>query len=242
MEKVFIGIPILNRVDLLERCIAAIDYPADIFIVNNNTVDAQFDLQLEDLARRWRLTVLPQSRNLGISASFNLLLRTAFDRGHDSLFIGANDVFLNPGSLSAAIEFPKSDDVAIYCLHALNFFFTNRSAVEAVGWWDENFYPAYEEDIDYVYRCRLAGKRLVDVPSAGGEHVGSATIHSNPDYLAQNYVTHCQFNRDYYLRKWGGHGGEERFQSPFDYPSYDYRWWPEPDSSIADRDWDRASR
>ena len=46
----FIGIPILNRLDLLERCLACIDLPAELVIINNNSVDGTFGRELHALA------------------------------------------------------------------------------------------------------------------------------------------------------------------------------------------------
>ena len=237
-QPVFLGIPILNRLDLLERCLAAIDYPARIVIVNNNSIDPQFRQGLERLATDRNLDVLHQTRNLGVAASWNLLIGTAIQRGFEWFFIGSNDTFLHPGSLKAAVDLPKDDDVALWALRGANFFLLNRRTMEEVGWFDENFYPAYKEDQDYWYRCRLAHKRCMDVPGAGAEHVGSATIGSNPQYAARNRDTHFHWNLSHYRRKWGGDAGNEQFVHPYNDPAHDLRWWPDPGETLALRDWD----
>jgi GT2 family glycosyltransferase len=236
---VFIGVPILNRLDLLERCLAAIDYPAEIVIVNNNTVDGEFKARLEAMATSQGFRVLHQTRNLGVSGSWNLIARTGFAEGHEWVFIGSNDTFLRPGSLRAAVEFPKEPHVALYHLEYYNFFMVSQRTIDDVGWFDENFYPAYCEDKDFSYRCTLANLRRINIIGASGEHVGSATIHSNPHYFAQNERTHQVLNNEYYVRKWGARDDEEVFTQPFNDPDHDHRWWPDPGDSIAERDWDR---
>lgn len=239
MNRVFIGIPILNRLDLLRRCADAIDVPAEVVLVGNNAVDEVFQRDLAHFALDRGYLLLPQRHNRGVAASWNLIIRTGTERGHDWWFIGSNDAFLHPGSLRAAVAMPKEADVAVWHLHAWNFFLLGRRAIERVGFFDENFYPAYKEDQDYSYRCHLAGLRRVDVPGAGAEHVGSATIRSNPAYAARNEDTHFNWNRNHYLLKWGGDAGAEQFRHPYNDPRRDLRWWPDPGASVDARDWDR---
>ena len=239
MEKIFIGIPILNRLDLLVRCVKALDHPAEIIIINNNSTDSDFKKQLDAFSGAGGLTVLHQARNLGVSASWNLLIRTGFAKGYEWIFIGSNDTFLQPGSLKAAIDCRKENDGAIWHLCEFNFFLLRRKTIESVGWFDENFYPAYNEDYDYHYRCKLAGLQMIQVPGAKAEHIRSATIKSNPRYAAANNETHHKWNSRYYHMKWGGGCSQERFKHPYNHPERDFKWWPDPGESITVRDWDK---
>lgn len=236
--RIFVGIPVLNRSDLLARCLSHIDVPATIVIVNNNRNDFQFEDDVDALAARYGAMVLKQERNLGVSASWNLIIRTAETLGFDECFIGSNDTALASGSLAAAVSFPKEPDVAIWHLMGFSFFMLNRRTIERVGWFDENFYPAYKEDQDYAYRCQLAGLRRIDVPGAGGDHVGSATINSNPLYQQRNIRTHFDWNMNHYRMKWGDDSEREKFIHPYNDPTKDHRWWPDPGGSIEARDWD----
>ena len=166
--KIFIGIPILNRLDLLVNCLDALDYPRELVIVNNNTVDPSFLSAITMLCASKNATLLNQHRNLGVSASWNLILRTAFERGYEWVFIGSNDTTLHPGSLKAAVEMDKALGGGIWQLCKFNFFLIPRRTVKAVGWFDENFYPAYMEDQDYRYCCTLAGLKNGDCAGNGG--------------------------------------------------------------------------
>jgi GT2 family glycosyltransferase len=239
-EKMFIGIPILNRIDLLEYCLDSIDYPAEVIVVNNSR-NVDFADQLDQLAK-WRdVEVLHQQRNLGVAASWNLILRTAFAREWNNVVIGSNDTFLRPGSLRSAAVLAKETGGAVYHLADFNFFVLSRSTIDALGWFDENFYPAYKEDQDCAYRCQLAGVPRLAVPGAGGQHIGSATIRSNAKYERLNRWTHGNCNAAYYASKWGGDAGSETFTRPFNEPARDHRWWPAPDDSIHAHDWDSIS-
>ena len=181
-ERVFIGIPILNRPDLLRECVASIDYPAEVLVVNNNARNENFARQIGGMASELGFAVSHQSRNLGVSASWNLIIRSGLAQGYEWVFIGSNDTVLHPGSLSAAVKMQKDSGTRVWHLSAWNFFLVNRQTIEDIGWFDENFYPAYKEDQDYSYRCHLAGRQRVNVPGASAEHLGSATIRSDPPY------------------------------------------------------------
>ena len=235
IKKVFIGIPILNRLDLLIRCIGALDYPSDVIIVNNNSSDNEFNYQLNSLTHQRGLQVLHQKRNLGVAASWNLIIRSGIARGYEWIFIGSNDTFLTPGSLKKAVEVRKDATVGVWHLHAFNFFLLRKMTIDLVGWFDKNFYPAYKEDQDYSYRCWLAGvNRLPSIPGCGAEHIGSATIKSDRHFRNCNQRTHSR-NTDYYRLKWGGDANQEVFTRPFNQP--DYKWWQEANANIGVRDW-----
>jgi GT2 family glycosyltransferase len=233
MKRIFIGIPILNRLDLLYKCIGALDYPSEVIIINNNSADAEFKSQLDSFAKAKGLTVLHQQRNLGVAASWNLIIRTALAKCYDSFFIGSNDTILRPGSLKAAVDFNKADHVGIWHLNAFNFFLIRKTTIDRVGWFDENFYPAYKEDQDYSYRCQLAGVfRVAGIPGCEADHVGSATLRSDPDCAAIIQRMHAR-NANYYKMKWGDDAGFEIFRHPYDNTQHDHTWWPHPESDIA---------
>src|SRR3990172_857485 len=101
MNKIFIGIPILNRLDLLEQAVSKYDYPHDLYVVNNNTVDPEFNKAFDVLQEKLGFDSFRARFNLGCSASWNRILLQALSRGHEFCYIGANDCFLGPGMLKA---------------------------------------------------------------------------------------------------------------------------------------------
>jgi GT2 family glycosyltransferase len=238
VERVFIGIPIVNRVDLMARCLRAIDVAAEILIVDNSCC-SQFKESLTALAEPFGAEIAHQAGNIGVAASWNSIIRTGFERGYDRVFIGSNDTFLHAGALATAIDTTKESSTRLWHLHAWNFFLLHRSAVADVGWFDENFYPAYMEDSDYAYRCRLAGVGRAEVDAPAADHAGSATIRSDPKYALRCRYTHWWWNATYYRLKWGGPQGYEKFHSPFRLEDKDHRWWPDPSESVRLRDWNR---
>lgn len=87
------------------------------------------------------------------------------------------------GQFDAAMEiFSPSGCAALY----------RRSALDAVGVFDEDFF-AYYEDVDLGFRLQMGGHRCVYVPEAVIYHIGSATTggRANPfttRQMAQNMV------------------------------------------------------
>ena len=170
-----IGIPVINRADLLARCVHCIDV-ADRIVVIVNSRDRQFLADVEAIAKTdARLEVLPQERNLGIAASWNLLRQICSE---EWVTIGSNDCFLHPGSLAKGCAMASSTKAGLLYLCQQNFFLWSRTCVAQVGWYDDSggFYPAYYEDCDYDRRLDLGGVPRLDVPGAGAEHLGSQVV------------------------------------------------------------------
>ena len=95
-------------------------------------------------------------------------------------------------------------------------FMISKETVERIGMFDEGFFPAYFEDNDYHYRLKLAGG--VDCAIANTRavfiHYGSRTQNQS---LGTPVVPGDLFgkNQAYFVRKWGGVPGQEKFTRPF---------------------------
>ena len=242
MPKPFIGIPFLNRPDLLGEVIEAFEGDNHVFVVNNNSVDAEINQYFSDLTQQFGLDSYSARTNLGVAASWNRIVMRAIGLGYEYIYIGSNDTVLNDGVLQEFVEMEKSETDCLWKLNHFNFFCLHKRFIDRVGWFDENFYPAYYEDNDFVYRCVLAGLGVVDAPPemlAKTHHKVSQTINSDPVYAAGNRHTFNQWNATHYRMKWGGMPGAEKFTTPYGKPNHDHRWWGDPQGSIAHRDWDK---
>jgi GT2 family glycosyltransferase len=95
-------------------------------------------------------------------------------------------------------------------------FLQREECWQAVGEYDEAIWPAYFEDNDYHYRMRLRG--LDYVPLAGGAvtHARSSTLAMFDASQREAMAKSFESNRDYYVQKWGGMPGKERFTLPWD--------------------------
>lgn len=105
------------------------------------------------------------------------------------------------------IEPHQFKDVQNLCLY-------RRSVFERMGYFDANFWPnGYFSDNDAARRAVNLGLRGCGLPHAVYFHFWSRTIHQG---LARRNEIYFQRNEEFYLHKWGGPFGAEKFQVPFD--------------------------
>lgn len=98
----------------------------------------------------------------------------------------------------------------VYDNYAL--FMVNDRLFKEVGGFDENFIPAYGEDVDMQYRIELAGKKHTCVWMARFVHFGQTTI-KNCKGIKEETV-----KRDtdkYFMEKWGGLPRQQVYLRPF---------------------------
>lgn len=81
-------------------------------------------------------------------------------------------------------------------------FMIDRRCWDLVGEFDENFKPAYDEDLDYHWRIHLTGFEAGHYEGSRFYHVGSATINLDAALRSANRTTHAA-NDAYFIRKWG---------------------------------------
>lgn len=255
MNRIFLGIPILNRFDLLEKAIESFDYaPIELFVVDNNTVCEKNKEAFRKLKDKFMFDSFSPRYNLGVAASWNRIITTAWSRGYGFVYIGSNDITLGPGTLQALVELEKPEPECLWMVNDFNFWCLRLSAVPKIGLPDENFMPAYFEDSDYSRRIKLAGfdyicmgdkpfvKNGRSVPAVSSHHLGSQTIRSDQEYAIHNGNTFNNWNRNHYIMKWGGAPDSEQFSTPYGDPSRPITWWPDPAGSVAVRDWDNGKR
>lgn len=202
-----LGVPVLNRPELLDGLVSSIDHEVrQLYVIDNG--DVVPDPWAPDGFNRIR--VLRPGVNLGVAASWNFIIKA--NPKADWWLIANSDLRFGPGDLANVAS--QVEDGSIYRMVGFAAFVITPGAVAKIGWFDENFINGYCEDIDYQRRAILAGVPLIDVPSSI-THVGSATIYGDEFYMQQNGTSYPA-NLAYYQAKWGGrmHVGET-FASPF---------------------------
>lgn len=103
-------------------------------------------------------------------------------------------------------------------------YMIKKEFVKKVGFFDENYFPAYFEDNDMHYRILLSGNHAKRISSAPYYHIGSQTMRVNPDRDLGSHRTAGLFQI-----KWGstpsycmdGHG----WKTPFNNQSLDVKYW-----------------
>jgi hypothetical protein len=203
--KFLVGIPTLNRYDCLEKLIESI---------SNNSIQPEKILIIDNGGKysstRSSVEIIKPYHNLGVSASWNLLLKIADPL---NIIICNDDITLSKDSLEKITK-TEGDIILASDIFGFCCFLLKHHVWKDIGLFDESFYPGYYEDNDYAYRISLSKHKRQNV-EINAKHVGSATINSfdaNQRAVFNSQFAACQ---NYFIRKWGGLPGKEKFISPF---------------------------
>ena len=189
-----ISIPILNRYDLLDASLNAVDFPVgEILIINNGT--EIYQPKRKDLNVR----VLNLPSNLGISASWNLAIKLY---PHESFWVFASaDTIWRPGGLEKLFNMSGKSRLVTthrgFCVFSLG-----EDLVRGVGLFDEYFYPYLFEDSDYAERVRIYNKNnnaeMMDVDDVFDKTIGDGTTVSSDSKIKEKYVETSKKNKNYF--------------------------------------------
>lgn len=218
-----IGTAVVNSSYWVKRLIESIDYPVDTFFIVNNNGKGELDADLDNLkninhkfVKNIKISHLPG--NIGCSGAWNLIIKSfimapywiivnddvAFDKGFLKEMVDTSIV--NP---SVGVIHGNSGD---FNVGSWDLFLIKDFVVEAVGLFDENCYPAYCEDADYIMRiinCQI--ERITSLNSNYFHGYGnkdeyythaSQTSKKDPE-LAELLKKHNNLNIDYLTEKWG---------------------------------------
>ena len=171
--------------------------------------------------------------NRGLAKSWNEGLIDGYRDGMDVMLIANDDALPEHGDATriarAALHNPGDYMVSGWGFDAqrnqsgdmlFSLAAINPIALETIGYFDENFFPIYYEDVDYYRRASLAGLERRCFPGthilhAGSKSLGVTAAHIHEDRFARNQA--------YFFRKWGGEKGHEQFTTPFNDPALGIR-------------------
>jgi len=157
-----IGIPIVNGFHWLLRLIDSIDFPVKNLLIINNNGKGEIDDDLNKLNKLShpfvdKIHILNMPSNLGVATSWNLIIKSFIMEPY--WVVSNNDIAFQPGLLKELFE--KSNDSSIDMIHgsrgdfndgSYDLFLIKESIIKKIGLFDENCYPAYCEDVDYIMR------------------------------------------------------------------------------------------
>jgi GT2 family glycosyltransferase len=187
------------------------------------------------LAQHPSVVYHPYGANRGVSKSWNEGMLSAYAAHADVVIIANDDIAFAPGDIGRLAEKATAcrDRYIVSCagFHqrfnrrqpsvGYSCFAINPIAIEKLGCFDENIFPAYCEDQDYARRAALSGLHEENCSDTMLTHTGSNSVLSDAALGRQNAITH-KLNRAYYRRKWGGDGDHETYTYPFNDPRLNY--------------------
>jgi hypothetical protein len=213
--------------------------------------------KLSDIAAATGALYFPYGVNRGVARSWNDGLSRSFNDGNDATLLINDDLFFYGGGFDAFADFVVSESRRVPEFGTISTFgldtgtsgavgagkFYQRphwqgaacmaigpNAIETVGYFDQNFWPAYFEDADYFRRLELSGIPNLWDERILLEHNRSQTVRTD-FLLKQLHDERIRRNERYYIRKWGGlrgwggpdaPPGQELFAHPFNDPSIGY--------------------
>lgn len=222
----------------LEACLASMGaVPVPLLIVDNSK---DSDTRSMLLPTGGEVALYPD--NLGVGASWNLGLM----RGARWTLLLSASIRFGPGGLTKMLD-GITPLVGEYGLELGSWdrradgdwnvgwkcITIGRALVDRIGYFDENLYPAYNEDRDYGHRARMAFGAIPwlkgGVEEAGVTKIGDAIAWKHG---AMGPQPPTEWNWEYYCEKWGVVDGVETFLTPFNDPTNGLDYWPDPHARI----------
>jgi len=190
-----IGIPTYNRADLLIPSLEKYskDFKGtDIYVVDNGSQNFPFI--------NTNISVLNQEKNIGVAASWNKLCKLIFSK-HEWALILNDDIYCGYDNSVVESAIKKSKIGLVQSEKNWSVVLINKYLYEHIGDFDEQFYPAYFEDSDYIYRLKLDGLRHeADKTLNPKLFMSSGTYDKAPEMVNKAMAD----NKDRYIKKWGG--------------------------------------
>jgi hypothetical protein len=230
-----IGTAVVNNPYWVTRLLMSVDYPVDDFVIINNNGRGQIDEELNRLTKITHkfiknIKVCHLPSNIGCSGAWNMIIKCYMNAPY--WIIASDDVAFSPGFLNEMVSNAESDsDIGMihgnagdFGVGAWDLFLIRDHIISKFGLFDENLYPAYCEDIDYL--MRFIHRPIKKITSLNSKYYhghgdsteycyeGKQTSKSEPE-LKEKIDYAWNLNKDYLTEKWGS---EWKIFNPFDTP------------------------
>lgn len=224
MDKIpVIGTAVVNSSFWVSRLLLSIDYPVENFVIINNNGRGVLDEDLNNLVKIKHkyvdnIKVVHMPANIGCAGAWNLIIKCYMNAAY--WVITNDDVAFKPGLLKEIYDVMTTDN-EVGTVHSTtgdfnvggwDLFAIHERAVKALGLFDENTYPAYCEDADYIMRMVNKGvKRVIGLQSGHLHGPGEAAEYythgrqteKSDENLSRILYTANALNIEYLTRKWG---------------------------------------
>jgi GT2 family glycosyltransferase len=208
-----IGIPTLNRYDLLSKAIESAlkgsVVPDRILVVDNGGSLPPIGGIVE---------IYRPGYNLGVAGSWNYIIKHTSEHR----IIINDDIEFRSSTIEKIINCLNNGPGLVMTvlpnLNGFSCFAIKDSFVEKIGYFDEEISPgyAYYEDNDYVRRIVLAGLSF-EVVTSGAEatHATSSTLKAFTLEQRMEHDRKFHLAQKNYMRKWGGMPLQEVYTTPY---------------------------
>lgn len=215
-----IGTAIVNGIHWLHRLIESIDYPVDTFVIFDNNGRGELVEELDSLAKIEhtfinKIVVCHMPSNIGVSGAWNLIIKSYVMAPY--WIIVNHDVAFTPGLLQEMVTAAEDSEVGMVHPNAGDFnigsydlFLIKDWVIRDYGLFDENLYPAYCEDSDYIMRLvhrpikavKGLTRKYYHGETTDYEVSGMQTMKADPSIEAKLQSINL-INFEYMNQKWG---------------------------------------
>lgn len=218
MNKVGVVIVTMNNLAMTKQAVASIStvkHQLRTVLVDNGSTDGTVEW-----AKAYGFdNLILNEENQGVAIAWNQGIMDCYLASCDYIMVMNNDIVLDPDCLDTLvqkfIDNPNSPIILRTYEGGFSCFVLTPHCWEVIGKFDEHFSligKAYFEDNDYARRIVRANYNVVSLKTAHAKHAMSKTR----DQFGPKKHELFKANRDYYLLKWGGLPGKEKYILPFD--------------------------
>ena len=205
--KLIIGIPTLNRADLLNEALEKYfeDFQdTEIFIVDNGNQSI--------ITREEKFAIYRPAENLGVAKSWNMIMDYADKLKATHVLMLNDDIVLGRTEHEIKMVIKNNSDADfINSFHNWCSYILMVDAWKKAGKFDEEFFPAYFEDNSFDYKMTLIGAKKTWTSFLDPlVYRNSMTIAKEP-----NLNNRFEHNRQLYSDMWGGLPTEEKYVTKF---------------------------
>ena len=236
-----LGVLILNGPHWLKRQIESVDYPVENYLIINNNGKGELDNDINDMVskphpyiKNFKVATMPY--NIGCAAGWNMIIKSYMNKPY--WIIANHDVSFSKGFLEEMNNAAQDNTVGIvhgkegdFKIGSFDLFLIKDWVIQSHGLFDENLYPCYGEDSDYI--MRLANNPVKRVWNLEHEYfhgestdyyeTGMNTKKDSPE-LADKIEKSNLKNWEYLFKKWGpGWRSVDPWEHPFNIEGLDPR-------------------
>lgn len=222
-------LPVINE-EMSDGCIASIapSVRKHIVIVDNSAS------KFGEKYRNDVCEVITPPENIGVARAWNLGATIALYQKADYLIIISATMRFGHGMLDFIKKLRANNNpYGLESQHGWHCIAIGTPTIEKVGMWDENFYPAYYEDSDYIRRMELAG---IHEPMKSSPRLPKVDVDAeacgNAHGLKSGVIVNMGACRSYFIRKWGNDPRYETqeyrdslFRHPFNNAEFSITYW-----------------
>jgi len=205
--KLIIGIPTLNRADLLNEALEKYfeDFQeTEIFIVDNGNQSI--------ITREEKFAIYRPTENLGVAKSWNTIMDYAEKIEATHVLMLNDDIYLGKTEHGIKVLLKSNENADfINSFHNWCSYILTVDAWKKAGKFDEEFFPAYFEDNSFDYKMTLIGAKKEWTSFLDPfTYRNSMTIAKDP-----TINNRFALNRQMYINMWGGLPTEEKYLTKF---------------------------